>query len=68
MRAAAFERDSGDKISECIQSITKAFNLSQAAKGVLSAGAYKTVVYSYAKLKKMVKSLNGKIVFDKEFK
>ena len=55
-RAAAFERDSGEVIMECLKAIVKGPAVGQAAKGILTAGAYKTVLYSYAKLVKMVKS------------
>jgi len=56
LRAAAFERDSGEVIMECLKAIVKGPAVGQAAKGILTAGAYKTVLYSYAKLVKMVKS------------
>ena len=41
---------------ECLKAIVKGPAVGQAAKGILTAGAYKTVLYSYAKLVKMVKS------------
>jgi len=57
LRAAAFERDSGDIIYDCVKIIVKGPSISQAAKGILSAGAYKSVVYSYAKIKKWANSI-----------
>ena len=60
LRAAAFERDSGEVISDCLKAIVKGPAISQAFKGIVSAGGYKTVVYSYAKLMKMVKSIQVK--------
>ena len=41
---------------DCLKAIVKGPAVGQAAKGILTAGAYKTVLYSYAKLVKMVKS------------
>ena len=41
---------------ESLKAIVKGPAVGQAAKGILTAGAYKTVLYSYAKLVKMVKS------------
>lgn len=57
LRAAAFERDSGEVITECLKAIVKGPAVSQALKGIVTAGTCKTVIYSYAKLIKMVKSI-----------
>ena len=61
LRAAAFDRDSGGKIQDCLKRLVKRPNYGQAAKGILSAGAYKTVVYSGAKLTKMFASYQKRV-------
>lgn len=57
LRSAAYDRDSVDLIGRALAKIIAGPSVSQAAKGILSAGAVKTVKYSAAKLRKMYKSL-----------
>ena len=60
LRAAAYDRDSDDIIRKSLARIVGATALTQAVKGVLTAGGVKTVKYSTAKLKKMFKSMGKK--------
>ena len=64
LRSAAFERDSGDVLRACLQQVVWGPSITQAAKGILSAGIVKTFVYTLAKVKKAMKS--KKIVSDFE--
>ncbi len=57
LRSAAYDRDSGDLVSTALRKIVAGTSLSQAVKGIVSAGIGKTVRYSFAKLKKMYKSV-----------
>jgi len=45
------------KVSTVVGRIVAGADKTQAAKGILTAGGRKTIVYSFAKLKKMIKSL-----------
>ena len=56
LRAAAFERDSGDLLSNCLQKVVWTPSITQALKGLITAGISKSVVYGVAKLKKGLKS------------
>ncbi|XP_042240552.1 phosphatidate cytidylyltransferase, mitochondrial-like isoform X1 [Homarus americanus] len=57
LRAAAHDTDCADVIVKGIQDIVMTPSLTQSLKGLLTAGAVKSVKYSYSKLKKMWKSL-----------
>ena len=57
LRSAAYDRDSEDIIRRALSKIVANPSMSQAAKGVISAGVFKTVKYSSAKLAKMFKSM-----------
>ncbi|XP_071550753.1 phosphatidate cytidylyltransferase, mitochondrial isoform X2 [Panulirus ornatus] len=59
LRAAAHDTDSADVIVKGIQDIVKISSLTQSVKGILTAGATKSVRYSWSKLKKMWNSLQG---------
>ena len=56
LRAAAFERDSGDLLNKCLKKVTWLPSITQALKGVITAGISKSVKYGLAKLKKGMKS------------
>ena len=56
LRAAAFERDSGDLLSNCLQKVVWTPSITQAIKGLITAGLSKSVIYGLAKLKKGLKS------------
>merc|ERR1719412_2267150 len=60
LRAAAFERDSGDVLNTCLQHVVRGPSITQAAKGILTAGTSKSFRYGLAKLKKGIKSLKDK--------
>ncbi|XP_045592279.1 phosphatidate cytidylyltransferase, mitochondrial [Procambarus clarkii] len=57
LRAAAHDNDSADVIVKGIQDIVKIPSVTQSLKGILTAGAIKSIRYSWSKLKKMWKSL-----------
>ncbi|XP_045132824.1 phosphatidate cytidylyltransferase, mitochondrial-like isoform X1 [Portunus trituberculatus] len=57
LRAAAHDTDVEDVIHKGIQDIVKISSLTQSIKGILTAGATKSVRYSWSKVKKMWKSL-----------
>jgi translocator assembly and maintenance protein 41 len=57
LRSAAYDRDSVDLISRALRKIVAGTSITQAAKGILSAGVFKSARYSAAKLGKMYKSL-----------
>ena len=57
LRSAAYDRDSVELIGRALAKIIGGTSVSQAVKGIFSAGALKTVKYSAAKLRKMYKSL-----------
>eukprot|EP00095_Tigriopus_kingsejongensis_P005438 maker-scaffold224_size251237-snap-gene-0.21 protein:Tk05438 transcript:maker-scaffold224_size251237-snap-gene-0.21-mRNA-1 annotation:"hypothetical protein DAPPUDRAFT_202995" len=57
LRAAAFDKDSDSMIRKALIDIIGKTSVSQAVKGILTAGLTKTVKYSGAKLKKMAKSM-----------
>ena len=56
LRAAAFERDSGDLLSNCLQKVVWTPSITQAIKGLITAGLSKSVIYGLAKLKKGLNS------------
>ena len=56
LRAAAFERDSGDVINTVLEKIVWAPSITQAIKGIITAGISKSTIYGLAKLKKGLKS------------
>ena len=60
LRSAAYDRDSGALVENALHKIVRKSSLTQAAKGILTAGPIKTVKYSWAKLVKMYNSLNKK--------
>ena len=53
LRSAAYDQDSDDIIHKALRRIVHRSSLTQAAKGILTAGVLKTVKYSGAKLSKM---------------
>ncbi|XP_047474281.1 phosphatidate cytidylyltransferase, mitochondrial-like isoform X2 [Penaeus chinensis] len=57
LRAAAHDPDVGDVIVKGIQDIVKTSSITQSVKGILTAGGIKSIRYSWAKIKKMWKSL-----------
>lgn len=57
LRAAASDPDTEDMVRRGVSQIVARSSTSQALKGILSAGAVKTVRYSLAKLRKMFKSM-----------
>lgn len=57
IRAAASDPDTEDMVKRSVSHIVAMSSTSQALKGILSAGAVKTVRYSLAKLRKMFKSM-----------
>lgn len=57
LRAAAHDTDVEDVIHKGIQDIVKISSLTQSIKGILTAGAIKSIRYSWSKVKKMWKSL-----------
>lgn len=57
LRAAAHDTDVEDVIDKGIQDIVKISSLTQSIKGILTAGAMKSLRYSWSKVKKMWKSL-----------
>ena len=62
LRGAAGDRDSDEIITKCLQYIVAPKSLTQAAKGIVSAGPWKSVRYAGAKLNKMVQSYSKQIV------
>lgn len=56
LRAAAFERDSGDLLSNCLQKVVWTPSITQALKGLITAGLSKSIIYGLAKVKKGLKS------------
>ena len=56
LRAAAFERDSGDLLNTCLEKVVWLPSITQALKGIITAGVSKSVIYGVAKLKKGLKS------------
>ncbi|XP_050719022.1 phosphatidate cytidylyltransferase, mitochondrial-like isoform X2 [Eriocheir sinensis] len=57
LRAAAHDTDVEDVIRKGIEDIVKVSSLTQSIKGILTAGALKSLRYSWSKVKKMWKSL-----------
>ena len=53
-------QETSEHLIKVVGDIVATTDKSQAVKGILTAGARKTVVYSLAKLRKMFKSLNKK--------
>ena len=58
LRSAAYDRDSGALVGNALAKIVRGSSVSQAARGIVTAGPLKTVKYSWAKLVKMYKSLS----------
>ena len=55
LRAAACDRDSDEIIGMCLEYIVAPKSWTQAAKGVVTAGPWKSTRYAAAKLNKMLK-------------
>jgi hypothetical protein len=53
LRAAAADRDSDEIIAKCLEFIVAPKSVTQAAKGVVTAGPWKSARYAGAKLNKM---------------
>ena len=60
LRSAAYHRDVDELIQKCLVKIVQGPAMSQAVKGVLTAGLSKTVTYSSRKLSKMLKQSSSK--------
>ncbi len=56
LRAAAFDRDSDEIIVKCLEYIVANKSMTQALKGIVTAGPWKSTRYAGAKLNKMVLS------------
>jgi translocator assembly and maintenance protein 41 len=54
LRAAAFERESGDIVNTVLERIVWAPSITQAIKGIITAGISKSAIYALSKLKKGV--------------
>ena len=55
LRAAACDRDADEIIIQCLEHIVAPKSITQAVKGIVTAGPWKSTVYSGAKLNKMIK-------------
>ncbi|KAB7495708.1 Phosphatidate cytidylyltransferase, mitochondrial [Armadillidium nasatum] len=56
VRAAALDPDTNDLIFKGVTNIVQKSSFSQSAKGILTAGIIKSIIYSVSKLKKMWRS------------
>lgn len=56
LRSAAFDQDTDNVLKNALQKIVTRSSITQAVKGIITAGPAKTITYSMAKLQKMVKS------------
>ena len=56
LRAAAYERESGDILNTCLKKVAWDLSITQAIKGIFTAGISKSFTYGFAKLKKGLKS------------
>ncbi|CAG0898168.1 unnamed protein product [Darwinula stevensoni] len=52
LRAVAAEVDCGEVLDAALQRIVQRSSLTQSLKGILTAGAYKSMIYSHRKMKK----------------
>nr|CAG4640889.1 EOG090X06VP [Eulimnadia texana] len=57
LRAAAYDTECPELVEDAVQKTVRASSWSQSLKGILTAGFFKSVVYSAKKLKKMWASL-----------
>ena len=61
LRAAAVDRDLDEIITKCLEYIVAPKSISQAAKGIVTAGMLKSGKYATAKLQKMIRSKAAQI-------
>lgn len=61
LRALAFDQDCSEVVETVISDIVRESSIKQSLKGILTAGIFTSVVYSWRKIAKMIAS--KKIIF-----